>query len=208
MALAGKLCQAERATSPRGGCRLATSVALFPGSILHPNLCRHRTYLYTSGCSNCALCVTVPFDGGISRSASTLPDESNCSTLTQYRSRGRCYCCTSSSSCHVSWSRLHAPQVLRTKNGPVWQSKLVKVNRTRANYKSEEYEISEARLEALTVPEGSSDVLLDEGSAQETSSWWEQFPKRWVIVLLCFTAFLLCNMDRVCNILVPLSKYI
>lgn len=27
--------------------------------------------------------------------------------------------------------------------------------------------------------------------------WWEQFPKRWVIVLLCFSAFLLCNMDRV-----------
>ncbi|CAN8315290.1 unnamed protein product [Cochlearia groenlandica] len=27
--------------------------------------------------------------------------------------------------------------------------------------------------------------------------WWKEFPKRWVIVLLCFSAFLLCNMDRV-----------
>ncbi|KAM7256309.1 hypothetical protein ACFE04_012050 [Oxalis oulophora] len=27
--------------------------------------------------------------------------------------------------------------------------------------------------------------------------WWEEFPKRWVIVILCFSAFLLCNMDRV-----------
>lgn len=27
--------------------------------------------------------------------------------------------------------------------------------------------------------------------------WWQEFPKRWVIVLLCFSAFLLCNMDRV-----------
>lgn len=26
---------------------------------------------------------------------------------------------------------------------------------------------------------------------------WKEFPKRWVIVLLCFFAFLLCNMDRV-----------
>ncbi|GLU18814.1 hypothetical protein SLE2022_350930 [Rubroshorea leprosula] len=26
---------------------------------------------------------------------------------------------------------------------------------------------------------------------------WEQFPKRSVIVILCFSAFLLCNMDRV-----------
>ncbi|RWW20500.1 hypothetical protein GW17_00015395 [Ensete ventricosum] len=25
----------------------------------------------------------------------------------------------------------------------------------------------------------------------------ERFPKRWVIVILCFSAFLLCNMDRV-----------
>ncbi|XP_057851233.1 sodium-dependent phosphate transport protein 1, chloroplastic [Cryptomeria japonica] len=31
----------------------------------------------------------------------------------------------------------------------------------------------------------------------EGSSWWEEFPKRWVIVVLCFFAFLLCNMDRV-----------
>ncbi|XP_031401233.1 sodium-dependent phosphate transport protein 1, chloroplastic [Punica granatum] len=28
-------------------------------------------------------------------------------------------------------------------------------------------------------------------------AWWEEFPKRWVIVVLCFSAFLLCNMDRV-----------
>lgn len=27
--------------------------------------------------------------------------------------------------------------------------------------------------------------------------WWQEFPKRWKIVLLCFFAFLLCNMDRV-----------
>ncbi|XP_030540881.1 ascorbate transporter, chloroplastic [Rhodamnia argentea] len=193
----GKLCEAGRGTSPRRGCCVATSAALFPGSILHPNLCRHRTYLYTSNHSSCALFVTVPFDRGISRSAGTLPEDSNCSTLTRYRRRGRCYCCTSSSSCHGSWSRLHGPLVLGTKNGLVRQSELVKVNRTRACYKSDEYEISEARLEALTVPEGSSDALFVEGSAQETSLWWEQFPKRWVIVLLCFTAFLLCNMDRV-----------
>lgn len=36
-------------------------------------------------------------------------------------------------------------------------------------------------------------VLEDEVVAP----WWEEFPKRWVIVILCFSAFLLCNMDRV-----------
>lgn len=30
-----------------------------------------------------------------------------------------------------------------------------------------------------------------------TAHWWQQLPKRWIIVLLCFFAFLLCNMDRV-----------
>lgn len=52
--------------------------------------------------------------------------------------------------------------------------------RTRANFKSEPYDMTEANLGSL-----------------ESSYWWEKFPKRWIIVLLCFTAFLLCNMDRV-----------
>eukprot|EP00249_Psilotum_nudum_P018729 c26936_g2_i1 orf=599-1537(+) len=33
--------------------------------------------------------------------------------------------------------------------------------------------------------------------AGEVPSFWQTFPKRWIIVLLCFFAFLLCNMDRV-----------
>ena len=45
------------------------------------------------------------------------------------------------------------------------------------------------------------DALNDAGSSEEdldsSVPWWEQFPKRWVIVILCFSAFLLCNMDRV-----------
>ncbi|KAJ0914339.1 putative major facilitator superfamily, MFS transporter superfamily [Helianthus annuus] len=51
---------------------------------------------------------------------------------------------------------------------------------------------------------GASEVVL----IGETKPWWEQFPKRWVIVLLCFSAFLLCNMDRV-NMsiaILPMSK--
>lgn len=31
----------------------------------------------------------------------------------------------------------------------------------------------------------------------DATPWWQQLPKRWSIVLLCFFAFLLCNMDRV-----------
>lgn len=36
-------------------------------------------------------------------------------------------------------------------------------------------------------------------NVEEEARWWQVFPKRWVIVVLCFSAFLLCNMDRVCN---------
>jgi ACS family sodium-dependent inorganic phosphate cotransporter len=34
-------------------------------------------------------------------------------------------------------------------------------------------------------------------AAEEEEEEQGQFPKRWAIVFLCFSAFLLCNMDRV-----------
>ncbi|XP_065859613.1 ascorbate transporter, chloroplastic isoform X1 [Euphorbia lathyris] len=73
----------------------------------------------------------------------------------------------------------------------------IKVNRTRAYYKSEEDDIAEASVESFKLGEGSSEAVLIGGNLQKASPWWEQFPKRWAIVLLCFSAFLLCNMDRV-----------
>ncbi|GAB4859974.1 Sodium-dependent phosphate transport protein 1, chloroplastic [Ancistrocladus abbreviatus] len=51
-------------------------------------------------------------------------------------------------------------------------------------------------------------VLKGEEEVGVVGEWWEQFPKRWVIVILCFSAFLLCNMDRV-NMsiaILPMSK--
>lgn len=42
-----------------------------------------------------------------------------------------------------------------------------------------------------------SDAVASEDDLDSAVPWWEQFPKRWVIVILCFSAFLLCNMDRV-----------
>ncbi|CAH9097098.1 unnamed protein product [Cuscuta europaea] len=75
-------------------------------------------------------------------------------------------------------------------------------NQAHADFKCDEYDIAGA-LEPLVSPE-SSDVVLTEVATPS----WEQFPKRWVIVLLCFAAFLLCNMDRV-NMsiaILPMSK--
>ncbi|KAJ7523416.1 hypothetical protein O6H91_18G050400 [Diphasiastrum complanatum] len=48
----------------------------------------------------------------------------------------------------------------------------------------------------LTKVETQAEVVLP---AQKGAvlPWWKTLPKRWSIVLLCFFAFLLCNMDRV-----------
>lgn len=77
------------------------------------------------------------------------------------------------------------------------QTEVGKTNKFRVCYKSEEYDISETKMDPLQSTEGTGEAILLEGRA---SPWWQQFPKRWVIVLLCFTAFLLCNMDRVSHV--------
>ncbi|XP_010544389.1 PREDICTED: ascorbate transporter, chloroplastic-like isoform X1 [Tarenaya hassleriana] len=79
----------------------------------------------------------------------------------------------------------------------VKQCRIAKLNRSRAYYKSEEHDITETNMESLQSADGSAEAVLVEGSLQDASPWWQLFPKRWVIVLLCFASFLLCNMDRV-----------
>lgn len=62
---------------------------------------------------------------------------------------------------------------------------------------SDERESSNSYAE--TIKEG-REIVNGNGVVSDSLSsvpWWEEFPKRWVIVLLCFSAFLLCNMDRV-----------
>ncbi|KAK7394757.1 hypothetical protein VNO78_15295 [Psophocarpus tetragonolobus] len=75
--------------------------------------------------------------------------------------------------------------------------KLGKEKMARVHYKSEDYDMTETNVDPLASTEGTGEAILMEGNVPQVSSWWQQFPKRWVIVLLCFAAFLLCNMDRV-----------
>lgn len=70
-------------------------------------------------------------------------------------------------------------------DGKSQHSRLGTVVRSQTDYKSEDYD----------QPYPVEDVVVEE--MQAAKPWWEQFPKRWLIVLLCFSAFLLCNMDRV-----------
>nr|GMD22278.1 sodium-dependent phosphate transport protein 1, chloroplastic [Ipomoea batatas]GMD27105.1 sodium-dependent phosphate transport protein 1, chloroplastic [Ipomoea batatas] len=64
-----------------------------------------------------------------------------------------------------------------------------------ADVKSKTYGISESVPDSLKFEDALNDAVLteDEDDGETVSG----FPKRWVIVLLCFSAFLLCNMDRV-----------
>ncbi|KAF2291630.1 hypothetical protein GH714_027732 [Hevea brasiliensis] len=66
-----------------------------------------------------------------------------------------------------------------------------------ADVKSEPYDISKSVPESVKFQDSLNDVVLPEGDLESSAPWWEEFPKRWVIVILCFSAFLLCNMDRV-----------
>lgn len=61
-----------------------------------------------------------------------------------------------------------------------------------ADVKSESIDVSDS----IKFRDGLSKVvspLLEKEEEEEV----ERFPKRWMIVILCFSAFLLCNMDRV-----------
>ncbi|KAA3475265.1 ascorbate transporter, chloroplastic-like [Gossypium australe] len=109
----------------------------------------------------------------------------------QQRSKGSFACCSFSSSSPGGW--LEAAD----------KDKIVE-NRTSAFYKSEECDITEAKLDSLPSPDETNEAIL----VERDIPWWQSFPKRWVIVLLCFAAFLLCNMDRV-NMsiaILPMSK--
>nr|KJB41352.1 hypothetical protein B456_007G100200 [Gossypium raimondii] len=109
----------------------------------------------------------------------------------QQISKGSFACCSFSSSSPGGW--LEAGD----------KDKIVE-NRTSAFYKSEEYDITEAKLDSLPSPDENNEAIL----VERDIPWWQSFPKRWVIVLLCFAAFLLCNMDRV-NMsiaILPMSK--
>ncbi|XP_037428534.1 probable anion transporter 4, chloroplastic [Triticum dicoccoides] len=68
--------------------------------------------------------------------------------------------------------------------------------RKRADYRAEQYEMTGAPLG--DVPAEAA-VLVGDANGEVVSAppWWQQFPKRMTIVVLCFFSFLLCNMDRV-----------
>ncbi|KAG9441323.1 hypothetical protein H6P81_017177 [Aristolochia fimbriata] len=92
----------------------------------------------------------------------------------------RCVSFLSSDSSSGSWLQPRKLDKLGISDNQCQPSEFRLTKRTRADFKSDPYDSTGPKLEAL-----------------KSSYWWERFPKRWLIVLLCFSAFLLCNMDRV-----------
>lgn len=115
---------------------------------------------------------------------------------TRRRIKGLYQCCLSSAYSDGNWVQPSKLYNLGFRDGQEHPSKHSTVTRTRAGFKSEDYEITGTDLDSVLSSEETNEVILAEGIGQ-SNPWWKQFPKRWVMVLLCFGAFLLCNMDRV-----------
>ncbi|KAJ9539248.1 hypothetical protein OSB04_031981 [Centaurea solstitialis] len=135
----------------------------------------------------------------------TVPQESK---KFQAKARGICRCFVSLPSESCNWMKPVQLQNVSISNRKPLQPRHTTINRTRAAYKSEEYDVTGTNLDSFVASEGGASEAALVGGVQETKPWWEQFAKRFVIVLLCFSAFLLCNMDRV-NMsiaILPMSK--
>ncbi|XP_010923100.1 probable anion transporter 1, chloroplastic isoform X2 [Elaeis guineensis] len=82
------------------------------------------------------------------------------------------------------------------------------VRRARTRGADLQSEVSDSSPESINFRETLSEAVSpprEEEEEEEEDGWvaavsslgLDKFPKRWVIVILCFSAFLLCNMDRV-----------
>ena len=175
----------------RGGI-CGVSIARFGGQIAndHFSRCLHGMCYHTNASFNEKVSKPIViFHGELKHCYPVSQKSIQCMNMKPKGSR-RCQCYLSSDPCSSS----HIEQ--RAVNG-LGLSKTGKANTDRVHYKSEEYDVAEAKLDSLASTEGTGEAILMERNVQQVSPWWQQFPKRWIIVLLCFAAFLLCNMDRV-----------
>ncbi|OMP00414.1 Major facilitator superfamily [Corchorus olitorius] len=204
--MAGKLCRGEQTILFQRGERSA--VAVVQGNMLCRKSCSQMANGFVSGYSYGRFVRnTVHLDEKTLKPISISPNgrqlissmslsrcEKSHRVYPQQRSRGSFGFCSSSPSLG-GWLELG-------------HNDGIKKNNSRAFYKSEEYDITEAKVDSLPSPDGTNEAVLVGGDMQEAIPWWQSFPKRWVMVLLCFAAFLLCNMDRV-NMsiaILPMSK--
>ncbi|KAJ9681442.1 hypothetical protein PVL29_020356 [Vitis rotundifolia] len=196
----GKVCQTEPATAQNKGGRLSFSVARH----VRENKFYKRLFMQMENYS------ISRYSHSMLKSIATCHVEGACCLPMSLQSsdkfwsvnprrgiQGICECYLSSNPSLSSWIQPSKRARLGISDSQSKSSEHVRFGRTRSAYKSEEYDIKGADVDSLKSSEGAGEVILAEENLQSVSPWWQQFPKRWVIVLLCFAAFLLCNMDRV-----------
>ncbi|KAA8549374.1 hypothetical protein F0562_001058 [Nyssa sinensis] len=111
----------------------------------------------------------------------------NANTQSPFRFRFRFHSQERLGVLHVSSRNLVSIKALNQREiGKVW-----------ADVKSEPYDIADSAPESVKFEDALGDIVLGKDDLDSAVPRWEQFPKRWLIVILCFAAFLLCNMDRV-----------
>lgn len=209
----GRVCQKSNGIARIRKEEFGLSIGLYGQGQVLQRMSHHLTKnCFSSKCSYCSLlCIVNASEWRSSRNTVKAYDDQGhlfshfqhaneqfCGSSSAKTVRRLSRCSTSMNSCHRR-SRL-AP-LGTIEKFPVNKSKSVPLSHARnigdrAYYKSEEFDITEASLESFRPPEGANEILPDV-NAQKTRPWSERVPKRWVIVLLCFAAFLLCNMDRV-----------
>ncbi|KVH89099.1 Major facilitator superfamily [Cynara cardunculus var. scolymus] len=218
----GKIYPPEQATAYLRADNLSFSSAQY----VHRNMYSEKLYslkkiYFVSGYWNTISSHGLdPFTGNALRSRTvlssdrvhpyTVPQESKKFQMTNHRRRARgiCRCFVSLPSESCNWIKPVQLQNISICNRKPLQPRHTTINRTRADYKSEEYDVTGTDLDSFVASEAGASEAALVGGMQETKPWWEQFAKRFVIVLLCFSAFLLCNMDRV-NMsiaILPMSK--
>lgn len=212
--MAGKGYQTEPATAQNKGGRLSFSIAGHVRENYKRLFMQMENYSISRYSHFPCLRVIGSPDGKALTSIATFHVEGACclpmslqssdkfwSVNPRRRIQGICKCYLSSNPSLSSWIQPSKRARLGISDSQSQSSEHVRFGRTRSAYKSKEYDIKGADVDSLKSSEGAGEVILAEENLQSVSPWWQQFPKRWVIVLLCFSAFLLCNMDRVSYLL-------
>ncbi|PIN05826.1 Permease of the major facilitator superfamily [Handroanthus impetiginosus] len=217
----GRVYHVEAASGHQRGEQLSVAAMqyvnrkMFCSRIYHPRASFSFCYAYQS-----SFCASNQPNREISRLSSTSHvkleplvlssdqlSEKFQSISTRSKIRGMYACCLSSAYSDASSIQTRKLDKVGFIDGLKLPSKHSTLMRTRADFKSEEHDITGTELDTLVSSDGASEAALLDG-AEQAKPWWEQFPRRWVMVLLCFAAFLLCNMDRV-NMsiaILPMSK--
>lgn len=76
----------------------------------------------------------------------------------------------------------------------------LRARRSGTDLKSDPLDLSDSSRESSSIGFHKATSLESSAPNSEQLRWMaglEALPKRWVIVIMCFSSFLLCNMDRV-----------